>query len=184
MSSSFLIGVWASGFWQELGSPANLSALTVSGYACSTNTIGKLNDTIGTCYYASGASGASGIIGYNFDVAPDLGQEELAIIGAMYLVSYYNGLAQAAMGAGSFVVISNGGVPLQQIREGDSSVTWANVAAIGGNFAKMATEARKTLNYLCNNYINQIQQASVPRSINFLNVVYPQICGGYGGYGA
>lgn len=184
MSSSFLIGVWASGFWQELGSPASLSALTLSGYACTPETIGRLNNLIGTCYFPSGASGDSGIIGYNFDVAPNLTLQEVALIGAMYLVSYYMGLAQASMGAGGIIAITNGGTPVQSIKEGDSQITWANVAGIGRNYVELAKQAKLDLNYLVNAYINNTQGGNTPRSIAYLNALYPLVGGGYGGYGA
>jgi len=178
---SFGIGLWASGFWQELNSPPNLSALTLSGYACSQNTIGRLNNLVGTCFMTSGATTAGTV---DFTVVPDLTYQELTLIGAMYLVSYYNGLAQSAMGAGGVINSVNGGTPVQMISEGDSRIQWANVAGIGRNYADMAKQAKLDLNYIVNAYIRQTQGSDTPRTVTMPLLVTPQIGGGWGAYGA
>lgn len=172
MSCNVLIGQWASGVWQDLGSPASVSALTISGYAVSPNTLGRLNNFIGTCYSGSGYSG----IGSNdFDVVPDLTDQELAIEGQLYLVSYYNALAQSVMGAGATLSPAQGGLQWQQLREGDSVVTRPNLAAIAKVYTDASKEAMAQLKYLVNVYITQVQGSATPRNVLYLN---PPVYGG------
>lgn len=172
MSCNILIGNWASGVWTDLGQPPNLSALTISGYAVAPNTLGRLNNFIGTCYSGSGYSGIGSV---DFDVIPDLTDQELAIVGALYNVSYYNGLVQAAMGAGSAIPASMGGLPIATVREGDSTIAKANPAAIGAAYAGLAKEANAQLKYLVNVYIQNVLGAGTPRNVMFLG---PPVYGG------
>ncbi len=168
MSCNSGIGVWATGLWTDLGSPTNISALTISGYVATPNTLGKLNSLIGTCYAPSGYTGFGS---FNYDVTPDLAETELALIGKLYMVSYYNSLVQSVMGAG-------GVMPTLSAREGDTSFNLVNPVSMGKVWADMAKEANEELKYLVNAYINQSQGANVPRS-----VVFPNVVPGYGGYG-
>jgi len=174
MSSSTEIGIWATGVWLDLGSPANISALTLSGYAIAPSTLGRLNNFIGACYSGSGWAGPGSV---NYDVVPDLTDPELAIINAMYLVSYYNGLSQATMGAGGSTI------PWQSLKEGDSTITRASAPAIGKTYADMAKDAMANLKYLVNVYINNSQGGNTPRSVNYLDIWTPEVGGGWGGYG-
>lgn len=139
MASNGLIGTWATGFWEtNLGSPPTISVLTISGYAVQPGTLGMLNTRIGTCY--SGLStGAGGVV---YDASPDLGLDQLAIIGAAFEVSWYNRLAQTMMG------LSPEGVSFTHIREGDESYTRANVVNIGKEYREMANDARARLDKL------------------------------------
>lgn len=166
MSSSQEIGLWSTGLWIDLGQPSNISSLTISGYAVAPNTLGRLNNFIGTCYSGSGYAGPGT---YNFDTVPDLTDQELAIIGAMYSVGYYNSLVQAAMGAGSAVAASAGGLPWAMIKEGDSQISRPNIAAIGATYANLAKEATAQLKYLTNVYIANSQGGNTPRSVLYLN---------------
>ncbi len=93
MASNTLIGEWATGFWQDLGEPSNVSALNISGYAVQVNTLGTLNARLGTCF-----SGVSGVGGGFYDASPDYTYAELSIVGLFYEIGWYNQLARANMG--------------------------------------------------------------------------------------
>lgn len=166
MPSNTLIGDWASGFWTNLGQPVNVAVTTISGYAIQPNTLGQLNSFIGTCYSGSGYLGVTGTS--NFDTDPNLTNTELSIIGAMYLVSYYNSLSQAMMG------VSQNTIPWVNLKEGDSTITRANGANLGMVYAKMATDANTRLQYLVNAYRQNAQGGSVPRTVDYPNIQYPE----------
>lgn len=157
---SWLIGVWATGLWTSLGGPPNVSALTISGFAVQTNTIGTLNSYIGTCYHPSGYSGPGTV---PYAVVPCLGPAELAIIGNMYLVSYYTNLATATMGYGG------DSIPWTNLAEGDSKISRGNPAAIGLVYINQSKEAQKNLNYMVAAYIVEIQQGNIPRDVETYN---------------
>ncbi len=169
VSSNTLIGMWASGIWQvDLGASPYVSALTISGFAIQPSTLGLLNSYLGLCFSGSGYSGAGSV---NYDVVPDIGQEELAIVEQLYLISYYNSLANATMGQGGDNV---GGLPYTTIRDdGGLALGRANPAAIGLAYISQAKEAVANMRYLVNNYINNVQGANTPRSVSYPDLVYP-----------
>ena len=164
MSSSSLIGEWGSGLWQDLGAPVNLSALTISGYATTPSTLGRLNNFIGTCYSGSGYTGYGT---FDYDVSPDLTNAELAILDAMYRVSYYNSLSQATMGYGG------DSIPWTSIAEGDTKAARVNAASIGAVYIKQASDAQNALKYLVNVYITNSQGGNVPRDVEYPDIQYP-----------
>ena len=158
MASNTLIGEWANGVWQDLGTPDCLNLLTISGYALQVDTLGRLNARLGTCYIPAGATGDGSL---NYDVSPDLTSRELAIIGAMYETTYYRHLSMAMMGT------SAGTLPVVNVREGDSSVSLANPVSIGKEYKDMAKDANERLNYLVNAYLDN--SSSTPKSVDYLN---------------
>lgn len=82
------IYILASGTWEELGSPSAPSIGYISGWFTSYAGIGKLNNTLNTCY-----SGMSGCL------SPDIGAAESAIYKELYKISYYDGRIAAATNA-------------------------------------------------------------------------------------
>jgi hypothetical protein len=164
MLSSDFIGLWSTGLWIDLGSPAGISALTISGYACQPNTIGRLNTYISACYSGSGYTGAGSV---NYDVTPQLFDAEMAIIGAMYSTSYFSSLSQATMGAGGTTI------PFLSLREGDSVITQVNAASIGKVYMDMSIEANKVLRQLVNQYVENIQNSNVPRGVSYYSILGP-----------
>jgi len=164
MLSSDFIGLWSTGLWIDLGSPANLSALTISGYACQPNTIGRLNTYISTCYSGSGYTGAGSV---NYDVTPQLFAAEMAIVGAMFVTSYYSSLSQATMGVGGSTI------PWQSVREGDGVVTQVNAASIGKVYMDMSVEANRVLRQLVNQYVENVQNSNVPRDVSYYSILGP-----------
>ncbi len=170
MSSNNLIGLWALGVWENLGTPDCLNYLTISGYAIQPDTLGRLNIRIGTCYQPTGATGNGS---YNYDVSPDLTNTELSIIGAMYEVSYFRHLAMSTMGQGG------DNIPWTKIREADSSIERTNPVNIGKEYRESAKDANERLNYLVNAYIGSAQGGSSPRQVAYLNPpIYPNIING------
>ncbi len=177
MASSALIGLWATGLWQLIGSPAGVSALTISGYATTPDTLGTLNNLIGTCFSGVGYTGYGS---WNYDVSPDMGQEELAILGEMYQVGYYNNLAQATMGVGG---MGMGGLPVASIGEGDVKIAWQNAAAIGTVYTNEAKEHQNRMYYVTNVYLNNSTGGNLARSVDLFNLVYPAYSQAYWGLG-
>jgi hypothetical protein len=160
MSSNTLIGEWASGIWSSLGSPPNLSSLTLSGYAVQPNTLGTLNARLGTCYSGVGTGAA-------YDASPDLTNKELAIVEGLFLVSWYNQLAFSNMGYGGT------SVPWTRLREGDETIERGNPVNIGKEYGEMSKQASLTLNYLVNAYVDNDRGTSA--TVDYLNPAYPYI---------
>lgn len=164
MSSVTGIGLFSSGLYLDLGSPTDLSVSSISGWVTQPQTIGKLNSYISTCFQPTGYTGAGS---WNNDVTPDLGNEEYAILAAMYNVSYYNQLVRKLAGAGGTQRI------LQSTSEGDSKVTFVSNADLARIYIDNAKEATKTLNYLVNNYNVNIAENSAPRSVDHYTIAPP-----------
>lgn len=150
-----------------MGSPAGLSALTISGYASQPSTLGRLNDLIGTCYSGSGYMGT----GMPFDVSPPIYNSELAIIEGMIRANWYMQLATTMMGT------SQTDIPWTNLREGDSQIGRANGWSLGKEYREMARQTIEQMNYLANAWsINR----SYARSVDYLNPGYPGIANPYG----
>lgn len=164
MDNNILLGQWAVGVWNDLGQPANVTATTISGYAIQPSTLGRLNDLIGSCYSGSGYTGGNTI---NFQIGPDISNTELGLIEKMYLVSYYNNLAQSTMGIGGSTI------PWTRLREGDSSIDRANAANIGREYREMAKTANEQLYYMVNAYRSNSLGGNLGRSVDYPNIVYP-----------
>lgn len=164
MDNNILLGQWAVGVWTDLGQPSNTTATTISGYAIQPSTLGKLNDLIGACYSGSGYVGGNTM---NFQIGPDISNTELGLIEKMFLVSYYNNLAQANMGIGG------NSIPWTRLREGDSSIDRVNGANLGREYREMAKTANEQLYYMVNAYRNNSQGTNLGRSVDYPNLVYP-----------
>ena len=162
-TGSALIGIWATGLWSNLGSSPHLSALTISGYAVQPNTLGSINSRLGTAFVGTGAGGT----GVAYDAVPPLDNRELAIIEGLFLISWYNQLAFATMGAGGT------SIPWSRIREGDESIERASPTSIGKEYREMSKEANLQLTYLTNAYLDNDRGTS--RSVDFLNPAYPYL---------
>lgn len=165
MASNVLIGQWATGLWTDLGQPASLSALTISGYAVQPGTLGRLNTLIGTCYSGSGLAGT----GLAFDTSPELTNTELSLIEGMFRVSYYNQLAMTMMGT------NPADIAWTSIAEGDSRIARGSSINVGKEYREMAKETQRELDRLVNSYVEAVQGGSSPRSVDFLNPGYPSI---------
>jgi hypothetical protein len=164
MDDPTLIGGWASGVWLELGAPSTVAASTISGYAVQESTLGRLNSLIGTCFSGSGYLGTGTS---NYQIGPFVTNTELALIGAMYTVSYYRNLAQAMMGA------TTAGIPWTTIKEEGSTIQRANGANIGEIYLKEAKTANDQLNYLVNAYRQGSQGGNMARSIDYYDLSGP-----------
>jgi hypothetical protein len=157
--SNIIIGDWATGVWQELGSLPTISVLTISGYAYQPSTLGSLNSRIGTCYSGSGIGGTGQI----FTITPDITNTEMALIDALYHITFFTQMSIANMGAGG------GSTPFMSLKEGDSVITLANPAYIGKEYREMMKDWVAYLNYLVVAYKTDVQHAFVPKNVAFLN---------------
>lgn len=176
------LGVLGSGVWlYDLNSPPNISALTISGYFVSN--IGKFDNLTSNCFAAFGYSGAplingmSGDSANNYDVFDPtnsgnlLGDPEANILRIIYLITYYEGLIQSFSGPGLYVQgVNSQNLPVQSLREGDSQITWANVAQIMSVYQKLLQDKRLELNYLVEAYNIQSQGSSIPRTLAFPSI--------------
>lgn len=156
MASNVLIGDWSTGLWQDLGQPTSTSALSISGYATQPSTLGTLNARIGTCFSGARFMG-TGVV---FDTIPDITYSQLAIVDAMYRVSFYSQLALANLGQGG------DNTPFQTLKEGDSVIQLVNAANLGKEYREEAKDWMLNLNYLINAYLGQHQYS---RSVDFFN---------------
>jgi hypothetical protein len=178
------IGQLALGVWTyDLNSPTNISPLSVSGYFISN--IGKFDNLTSQCYGAFGYSGQnfpngmSGDGAYNYDIVdfsnPSgnlLGDTEANILRNIYLITYYEGLIQSFSGPGLYVQgVNSQNLPVQSLKEGDSQITWANVAQIMSVYQKLLQDKRLELNYLVEAYNRNSQGSEIPRTLAFFNII-------------
>ncbi len=169
MTQAELIGAWATGMWMDAGMPSAVASSTISGYAVQPNTLGRLSNLTSTCYVGSGFTGMGTT---NYQATPPLQDPELAIIGQMFLVGYYNGLAFAAMGQGGDAL------PWTTLREEGSTISRVNAASLGKEYREMSKTANEQLNYLVNAYRSSVG-GNIPRSVDFFNIAGPIWGGSY-----
>lgn len=187
-NASFL-GQLAQGIWTyDLNSPSNISPLSISGYFISN--IGKFDNLTSSCFASFGYSGASingmsGDSAYNYDIIDPtninnlLGDPEANILRQIFIIQYYEGLIQSFSGPGLYVQgVNSQNLPVQSLKEGDSVITWANVAQIMGVYRDILKQKREELNYLVEAYNIQSQGSSIPRTLAFYNI-WPSSYGGY-----
>lgn len=161
MASNTLIGIWSQGVWENLGQPDCLSYLTISGYAVQPNTIGFLNNKIGTCYEA--VTGANNIA---YDLSPDITSQELYLVGLKYEVDFYRHLSMSTMGMGA------GGIPWISIKESDESITRVNAINLGREYREMSKDAQLVLDKALSTYIQVVQGGGTSRDVVFLSPAY------------
>src|ERR1700722_2702003 len=182
-NASFL-GQLAQGIWTyDLNSPTNISFLSISGYFISN--IGRFDNLTSQCYESFGYSGSSNIVNgisgdssFNYDVVDFtnpatnlIGDPEANILRQIYLLTYYEGLIQSFSGPGLYVQgVNSQNLPVQSLKEGDSVITWANVAQIMSVYQKILTDKRKELNYLVEAYNRNSQGSEIPRTLAFFNI--------------
>ncbi len=147
------IGQWATGLWVSIGSPSAISALSISGYAAQSFALGQLNAYTSLCY--SGVSGAY--------VCPNLDDGSFAILGQMFLYSYYMQLMNSSAGAGGTRMV-------QRIADGDSRIEWVNSSELAKTYLAAANLAQKNLNNLVRNYVNNSLGGNAPRSVDFYGI--------------
>lgn len=187
------IGLLANGIWQfDLNSPSNLSPLSISGYIIN-SAAAKFNNLCNQCYIGVGYSGISigNIIGdssYNYDLqipnfsGASLGDNEGAILRAIFMLNYYENLVTQYQGQGSFNssnYASNITSPVKALKEGDSAITFESPASMTANIIKLIDQKRKELFYLSESYRREILGSETPRSCAFFNISsYPYGPGG------
>lgn len=146
-----VIGDFATGLWvTQLGSPSDVSALTISGWVTQSFTIGALNNYTFQCF-----SGVSG------NVCPVLYQDEFAILALMYMQQFWTYRAQATAGAGGVLL------PWTALRDGDSEIRRVDPAALMRTYQSMSNAANKQLNAMIVQY-NRAQGG--PTSIDFYDI--------------
>ncbi len=139
--------------------PTNVAVSTISGYAIQPNTLGKVNSLLSTCFSGSGYTGAGTT---NYQIGPYATPAVLGVIGQLYLVSYYNNLAQANLGAGG------NAIPWVALAEGDSKIARVNAANIAQQYREMSKEAYVELWNLVNAFRNS-DGGGIPRSVAYFN---------------
>lgn len=165
-----LLQVWATGLWESIGNPVNVSVSTISGYAVQPNTLGRVNSLLTTCFSGSGYAGTGTS---NYQIGPFADPALLSVIGQLYLVSYYNNLAQATMG------ISSSTIPWTALAEGDSKIARVSAANLGKEYREMSKTAYEQLWNLVSMYRSS-EGGSIGRSIDFYNPPASPYNYGYG----
>lgn len=158
------IGLFATGLWQTLGAPDDLSALYISGYVGLPSTLGQLNAYIGSCY-----SGMDGIY-----VCPDMDNGSFAIVGQMFTQAYYLNLMRANAGAGGAMS------RVMELQEGDSRLKWVSSAELAKVYLQAAKDAQIQLKYLVKAYNDNSQGANEARDVEYPSFGLPYNGGYYG----
>lgn len=126
----------ASGTWEELGEPTNVSVSYISGWYVADSNIGKLNSVINTCY-----SGVSGCID------PAISGDEQAIYKEIYKINYYGRqiasmLNSANSAAGAWT----------ELKDNTSSIRRANKNDLAKTFLQLQKDSREALKDLATQY--------------------------------
>ncbi len=161
-TSSIRIGNFSIGMWQDLGQPTDLAVTTISGWVTQPQTLGRLNNFIGTCYQATGYTG---VCSYNYDVVPALTEQEFGILDKMYRVGHYQQLIKKCAGGGQKMV--------QSLSEGDSKISYVSAAALAKVYVEAEIQANKELNYQVNVYNQNSAGSTAPRSVDFYTIGTP-----------
>lgn len=157
--SSTTIGQFATGIWDDLSQPTEISVGSISGWVIQPQTVGKLNNLIGSCFQPTGYD--TSVTGsYNYDVTPEIGDEEYGILNEMYQLSYFQMLMRRTAGAGGTQRI------VQSLSEGDSKITYVSAAQLARVYSDNIKEINKRINYLVNAYNVNSLGATAPRSVD------------------
>lgn len=155
------VGAWASGVWQEVNSPSNISPSYISGWLVQDDQLGQLNASI--------AGSWSGVSGYY--MMPGLYPEELALMSAQFKVQWYGREFNRSLSVDS--IISN----WTSFREGDRGVTRPNASTIGQMFLQAKKDALDEYNRLVVWYKNNVAGANRPSDQRFYSFPLPRPSG-------
>lgn len=135
MSYTLSVGEFASGVWEELGSPASPSIYSISGWF--ENHIGKLNILLDSCYTV-----CSGIF------SPPLGNTESSLLRNIYEVDYFQQQTYKAING-----IMDGTVPdWSRLTEADSTIVRSNRSELIKTFKALKKEAQMEVDKLVGYY--------------------------------
>ncbi len=150
------IGAFASGVWLNLGSPTDISALSISGWVTQQNTIGSLNAYTAKCHTI-----VSGMY-----VCPDIDLGEYSILGAIYATQFWNYRAQAVAGAG--------GITPQwvSLRDGDSEIRRVNAGELMKSYVSLGQDAQQVLSLVAF-YNDFTQNGTLPLSVDMWTILPP-----------
>lgn len=144
------IGTLASGIWDDLNSPTNISIAFISGKLLSSGFIGEANTITAECNYIE-----SGCL------YPPLSAAQQAIYNKLYLYQFYSkeGLRLMSLAASKNFMTS--------VREGDSSISFASPQQILQTYRGLAREAKADLDSLADYYKRNL---AAPQSVNFYTI--------------
>ena len=140
------IGDFASGVWVDLGSPSNVSIVSISGW--SEVNIGGLNIKIDTSFSISGD-----------DFSPSFGTTESSIYEQMYKIQYFEQRTYEAING----IFDESTMDWSNLSEGDSKITRTNRGELLKLYRGMQRDAQleldKCVGYYKSNLANPIQVA-------------------------
>lgn len=119
----YSIGTVASGLWEDMGEPTNVSVSYISGWL--SFNIGKLNNWIGTNY--SGVSNGFVSMDYYGNLNSGLGAEELDIYKMLFWYAFYSRALVQSLGAASVdpvIEIQDDSSIIRVINKNELSKTW------------------------------------------------------------
>ncbi len=122
----------ATGIWENLGSPTNVSAQYITAWLTQSGNISRLNNALGLCVYTSGSENC--LVGMDDDA--------LAIYSQLYQLQYYQGSQTSLL---TSVVVAGAGSSVTtwtEVREADSTVRREGPSA----FLRVYTQMIKDLN--------------------------------------
>lgn len=138
----------ASGVYQELGSPSNISVGYISGWMTSSGSIGDLNNKLTVRF---GWSGAAPCI-VSFDTGQGMDSDEQSIYTLVFKDSFYRQQALLALTSTNWT----------RIAEGDSSISRDGAAAYSKAYLAMADQNLKLLRLAIQDYKRAV---SIPAQI-------------------
>jgi len=121
----------ASGIYQDLGSPSNISVGYISGYLTASGNLGDLNNKLSVRF---GWSGDAPCI-VSFDTNQGMDSDEQAVYSLVFKDQFYRQQALAALTATNWTRIS----------EGDSSVAREGPAAVSKAYQGLVDQNLKAL---------------------------------------
>lgn len=182
MINSDFLGSLAYSLWLQIGMPSDISYQSISGYFCSNETVGQLNNLTAGCWCPSGFTGVGS---WNFDIwgpfssnSGKLYATEGELLGKMYLINYYSNQINKFIGGGTFISgVNTQNLPVTMLKEGDSVIQYMDPAKAAAILKTLRDEAVKDLRYAANTYNQNSQGASTPLTNAFYNIAFTSFNG-------
>jgi hypothetical protein len=139
----------ATTIYNNIGNPTALSIGYISGWLTDPNNLGDLNNRLSTSFYLDSTAPAGPCI------KDDFGPEECNVYNLMYVETYYESLAVAAL--------VNGGTLWVSLSEGDTKVTRSDAVAVSKQFTALRDGASAGIAQAAHHYKLRL---SVPQSVD------------------
>ncbi len=160
--------------WEEVGQSAGQSLAFTSGYFLASNNVGKINNSLDTCYQVVCLTGVSGVI-TGRSICPEMNSAVQGIYSYLYQYDFYNNQARWALSGVGGV----GGLGIHSIKEWNRSITFGGTRVeIARAFRDLAKEAKAAYD---KSVLYYLKFGSMPAMVEGNDFIPGYNYGAYGG---